>query len=360
MKNIGIIGAGSIARAHATAINHSKSAALMKVYDLSFEHCKKFTDEFGGLPCESVDDLLDAVDIVVIATPNFSHYHYCALSIIRNLPVLCEKPLACSLKEAETMLGMASISNRMHSISLNYRYLPVMDVLKRKIESKTLGDVISIKLEFLKNSALRKKKISWRDLNDSNQTSGSFGDLGSHLIDSVFYLTGEKIKPGTIRAMTKTVVSSKGGSSVEVDDNAYVCCTLNNGCFVEIRTSKTDISENQGFNITALGSKEDISYHTKDKCTYKVRKNYKWEPHTIAVENKIADPENEIFGWSDTFLHQLDDFCDDNSYKVANFKDGYEVQKFIDEVITLTTKENSSTVPDNTIKEKFASELLTA
>lgn len=335
MKKIGIIGAGSIAKAHAAAIGKSESARLHKVYDLSEESSKNFSSEFGCDSCDTVDKLFESVDAVIIATPNFSHYHYCALAIIKNIPVLCEKPLACSLKEAETMLGMATISKITHSIGFNYRYLPIIDVIKESIDNGFIGNIISIKLEFLKNSALRKKSISWRDLGDSNQTSGSFGDLGSHLIDTMLFLTGSCVQENSIRAMTRTAVSFKGDKQVEVDDNAHACCTLENGCFVEIRTSKTDSSEEQGFNIIVNGSKGDISYRTRDRGVYRVRTGHEWKEHVLDYVNQLPDPENEVFGWSDTFLHQINDLCSDKPSKIASFEDGYKVQNFIDRVIML-------------------------
>lgn len=338
MKKVGIIGAGNVAKAHAKAVQQLNNAELSKIYDLNIHTAESFAREYGGIVAENIENFFDDIDAVVIATPNFAHYKYAALSSLYSVPVICEKPLACSIKEARVMLSMSDISKQFCATSFNYRHLPIVSRLLHMMEDGILGEIISIKLEFLKDSALRKKNISWRDQSSSNMTSGSLGDLGAHLIDLACFITKQNFKKDSLKSSTKTLVNKKSDGVVMVDDNAHVFSNLEDGTFAEIRTSKTESTENLGLNIFINGTKADFTYYTKDKNKYRLKTGILWKDHYLDRKLTISDPENEVYGWSDTFLLQMESFLQQEKTLIATFEDGVKVQNIIEDALNAGDK----------------------
>lgn len=131
MKKIGIIGAGGIARAHATALSTIKNAELVGVYDINQQNAESFVKTFGGKTYENVDELIDVSEGVIVASPNFCHKEHALQALAKHKHVLCEKPMAISLEEASIMKDTAERLDVRASMGFNYRYLSYVNILKK-------------------------------------------------------------------------------------------------------------------------------------------------------------------------------------------------------------------------------------
>ncbi|MDX9974814.1 MAG: Gfo/Idh/MocA family oxidoreductase [FCB group bacterium] len=91
-----------------------------------------------------VEELLarDDVDLVYIATPPFLHHSQAMAALQAGKHVLCEKPLAMNMEQADEMLALAREKNLLMSVNLMQRYNPLYEMVKRLIDSKAMGEVL--------------------------------------------------------------------------------------------------------------------------------------------------------------------------------------------------------------------------
>ncbi|WP_144526076.1 Gfo/Idh/MocA family protein [Bacillus pumilus] len=329
MKKIGIVGAGNIAKAHARALSTIKGAELSGVYDLHESVAQGFIKQYGGRVYSSIETLADASDGLIIASPNFCHKDHALQALRAGQPILCEKPMAVSLKEAKEMVETAKQFQVQASMGFNYRYLSFVNILKNLIANGELGRILTVRTHFKKNSALRRKTFSWRDSSESLRTSGALGDLGIHLIDMLWYLFGSEMKKDSLNTKMLTHVKEKEEKKVQVDDHTEIFGQMENQVFFHLVTSKSTQPEECGFSVEVIGHDKVFKYHTNMKNEYEISDGLCVERHQMP-QTLLTDPPNEFYGWSDTFRDQLMHWVNTDPYpshmKVADFVDGYRAQ----------------------------------
>lgn len=330
---VGFIGTGSVATVHAEAVQALPGARTAKIFDLDFARSKSFAARFGGTAVAELTDLLQGVDCIVVASPNNTHAKYAIQAALASLPVLCEKPMANSVEEAEAMLSIANLTGIYHAVGFNYRFLPAVQKARAMMDDDELGDIISIKLALRRDSALTRKHVTWRDSSLSNMTSGAMGDLGVHLIDLAHYLSRSEINADSVRALCKTNVRNKENGVVEVDDYSFFGAQLSNGTFVEISSSKTALPEEIGLFVEIIGSRQTFYFHSGFRDFFQLRKGVYWNDVPLPCNAVLPDPVREVPGWADTFLNQMTSFLQRRQSPIADFADGLKAQKVLTRVI---------------------------
>lgn len=333
MKKVGIVGAGNIAKAHATALSTIKNVELTGVYDINQNNAESFVKVSGGKAFKNYEDLIKHSEGIIVASPNFCHKEHVLQALTENKHVLCEKPMAISLEEAKLMKDTAENMNVKASMGFNYRYLSYVNILKGLIMNDELGNILSIKIHFKKNSALRRKHYTWRDDANSKKTSGSLGDLGIHIIDMIWYLFKSKLKHETLNVKTATNIKTKENKKVLVDDYAEIYGQLENNVFVNIITSKSSVPEDCGFSVEVVGHKKEFKYHTKKPHVYQLVDGLELIEYTVP-RTLLSDPPNEFYGWADSFRSELISWISSanqqNWINIPTFNDGYRTQETLE------------------------------
>lgn len=333
MKRIGIIGAGNIAKAHATALGTIKNVDLIGVFDVNQKNAESFVKTFGGKAFKSYEELIEQSEGIIIASPNFCHGDHALKALSEKKHILCEKPMAISLEESKLMKDTAEKINVKASMGFNYRYLSYINILKNLITNNELGNILSIKIHFKKNSALIRKQFTWRDDAESNKTSGSLGDLGIHLIDMVWYLFESDFNSDTVQVKMATNVRTKEDKEVLVDDYAEIYGQLDNKVFVNIITSKSSLPEDCGFSIEVVGHKKEFKYHTNQPHIYSLIDGIEELDFEVPT-TLLSDPINEFYGWADSFRNELIYWIDSTTgqswFDIPTFKDGYRSQEILE------------------------------
>ncbi|MHB1560089.1 MAG: Gfo/Idh/MocA family protein [Isosphaeraceae bacterium] len=137
---------------------------------------------FGIPDVEEVDHLLerDDVDLVYIATPPFLHYPQAMAALAAGKHVICEKPLAMTLDEADAMIATARQADRMLVANLMQRYNPVYDAVKQLIASGAIGEVLHGTFEnYASDENLPPEHWFW----DRSKSGGIFVEHGVHFFD---------------------------------------------------------------------------------------------------------------------------------------------------------------------------------
>jgi predicted dehydrogenase len=131
------------------------------------------------------------IDVVDIATPNDSHAEIAIAAARAGKQVLCEKPLALSVKEAEAMLAAAQTAKVVHMVCHNYRRVPAIAQAKQMIANGAIGDIYHYYARYAQDWLVDPEvPLRWKLLKPVCG-SGSHGDLNVHLIDLARYLVGE-------------------------------------------------------------------------------------------------------------------------------------------------------------------------
>src|SRR6478735_288762 len=168
----------------------------------------------------------DDIHIVDICAPGFMHAEIAIAALAAGKHVLVEKPLANTLAEAEAMAEAARSARGQgvqSMIGFNYRRVPALALARELIAEGRLGAVRHVRAAYLQDwLADAQAPMTWR-LRKETAGSGALGDIASHAIDQIQYLTGETILEAS--GVLKTFVTQRPGpggpEDVTVDDAAW-------------------------------------------------------------------------------------------------------------------------------------------
>ena len=138
------------------------------------------------------EEMMDTVpmDGVIVCTPNYLHHPVTMAALKRDLHVTCEKPIALNAEQAFEMADTASKRNLIGMSNFPYRDNPAVQAFRKLIDADYVGDILHVSGSYHGGFGLRRNP-NWRSLR-ARSGAGILGDLGSHLIDLVRYITGEE------------------------------------------------------------------------------------------------------------------------------------------------------------------------
>jgi predicted dehydrogenase len=174
---------------------------------------------FGIPNIEDVDKLLarDDVDLIYIATPPFLHHCQALAALEAGKHVICEKPLAMTVEQADSMIAAAKQHDRLLIANLMQRYNPVYAAVARLIQSRTLGELLHGYFEnYASDENLPPEHWFW----DRSKSGGIFVEHGVHFFD----LFAGWLGPGTVVAAQRGL---RPGSSQPIEE--HVQCTVRYG-----------------------------------------------------------------------------------------------------------------------------------
>jgi len=186
----GIMATGGIARQFANGLKESKTGELVAVGSRSDEGAKKFTDQFGGKPYGSYEDLLGDpnVDAVYIATPHHLHMQNTIDCARAGKAILCEKPFTLNALEAETALKVVDEMGVFFMEAFMYRCAPQTIEIKKILRDGEIGQVLQVNSEF--GFQAGKDWTNFRA--DGALGGGGLMDVGSYCVSFSRLAVGEE------------------------------------------------------------------------------------------------------------------------------------------------------------------------
>ena len=152
----------------------------------------------------------DDIDLIDICTPGDTHAEIAIAALEAGKHVLCEKPLANSVDEAERMTAAAEEAAKRGVFAMcgfSYRRTPALALAKRMVEEGRLGSIRHVRAQYLQDWLSNENApMTWR-LDKEKSGSGSLGDIGAHIIDTAQWLTGQKITG--VSALLETFVPER-------------------------------------------------------------------------------------------------------------------------------------------------------
>ena len=177
------------------------------------------------------------LDGVVIATANDSHHDLAVAALNAGLHVLCEKPLALNVDQAEAMTALAAETGAITMVPFTYHYMPVNRWVRQLVADGYVGRPLHINLRYYTSFGFD-TAYSWRFDRDV-AGSGIIGDIGSHWIHLARWMLGESER--SVSAVTSTFVERgprPDGSSYEpLEDSAVLTVRYGSGAYGVIQTS---------------------------------------------------------------------------------------------------------------------------
>jgi predicted dehydrogenase len=167
----------------------------------------------------TVDELLDRtdVDIVVVTTPNRVHHEIAMQSIARGRHVVIDKPMAMSVKQAESIIRAAEQQGVVLSVFQNRRWDGDFLTLRSLVDTGAVGPIDSLESRF--EVFARGGRVGWRER--TMEGGGPLRDLGTHLIDQAILLFGP---PGRLWAQV-----GRHRPATEVEDSVFVAIDHDSG-----------------------------------------------------------------------------------------------------------------------------------
>ncbi len=241
MVRVGIIGCGKIAQVrHLPEYAANPNAQIVAYYDMNKARAEEMAAKYGGKTYDSFYKLIDdpEVDAVSICVENRSHAEICTAALYAGKHVLCEKPMAVTLAECESMVAAAERNEKRLMIGHNMRFDPVHRKAKRLLDRGIIGDVITFR-SVLGNEGPEGWSIDNDWFFDKNKAAmGALSDMGIHKVDLLQYLLGQKVVETTAKVVTLDK-RDKDGNLISVDDNALCILKMSGGALGTMAASWT-------------------------------------------------------------------------------------------------------------------------
>jgi len=191
-----VFGTGFMGRVHSEAIRRLGNVEIVAIAASSDEKARKFADEVnvegatGDYRTLLADPTLDAVHV---CTPNALHFPMAMAALEAGKNVLCEKPLATTVAEAEQLVAKAKEKNLANCTFHNLRYYPMVQQMRRLREAGELGDIYAVQGTYSQDWLLYDTDWNWRIDTSANGRSRAFADIGTHWCDMLEHVTGQRI-----------------------------------------------------------------------------------------------------------------------------------------------------------------------
>lgn len=190
MLKVGIIGAGFMGETHGNVYAGLPETQLVAVADIQAERAERLASSHKAKAYSDPDEMIgeEEMDIVDVCLPTYLHCEYVVKAAQAGKHVLCEKPMAMNLDEADQMIGATGQAGVKFMIAQCIRFWPEYMFLKQTMEKGTYGTLLSLSCQRLSPTP----KWSWRNwLFDPKRSGSAALDLHIHDTDFIIYLLGK-------------------------------------------------------------------------------------------------------------------------------------------------------------------------
>ncbi|MDX1944655.1 MAG: Gfo/Idh/MocA family oxidoreductase [Pirellulaceae bacterium] len=192
---VAVIGTGFIGPVHVEALRRA-GQRVVGILGSTPEKSRQAAESLGiprgyGSLAEVLAD--GEVQSVHITTPNRHHFEQAAAALRAGKHVLCEKPLAMTSRESAELVQIASGSGRAAGVAYNIRFYPLCHEAAHRVASGQTGPVLHVVGSYVQDWLLLKTDFNWRVLAEDGGELRAVADIGTHWLDLVQFITGQKV-----------------------------------------------------------------------------------------------------------------------------------------------------------------------
>ncbi len=280
---VGVVGTGFIGPAHIEALRRLPNVEVAALCEVTLDLAKAKAKQLGIAKACTFDELLamENIQAVHICTPNFLHFSQSKAALMAGKHVICEKPLAKDLHEAEELVALAASTGLVNAVHFNLRYYPLVRQMRTMREKGDLGDVYHILGSYLQDWLFFNTDYNWRLEPDKSGDSRAIADIGSHLLDVIEYITGLRIVEvmadfntihKTRKKPLKTVETYSGKMlqpedyadvPIKTEDHANVLLRFDNGNRGSVTVSQVSAGRKNQLKLEIAGSKKTMAWNSE-------------------------------------------------------------------------------------------------
>ncbi|MFI1736049.1 Gfo/Idh/MocA family protein [Streptomyces acidicola] len=301
----------------------------------------------------------DDVDVVDICTPGDSHAEIALAALAAGKHVLCEKPLANTVAEAEAMAEAAEAAyerGQLAMVGFNYRRVPATALARRMVAEGRIGTLRHVRVTYLQDWLVDQEfPLTWR-LRKESAGSGSLGDLGAHIVDLAQYLAGERL--AGVSALTETfvrerplpvgatsglaAVSSAGTGPVTVDDAALFTGRFTSGALASFEATRYATGRKNALRIELNGERGSLAFDLERLNELAYHDATEPGEHAGFRRILVTEPDHPYLdawwppghglGYEHSFIHQARDLVHaiaEGRRPEPSFADGLQVQRVL-------------------------------
>jgi predicted dehydrogenase len=361
--NIGLVGYGFMGRAHSNAY-----LSVSQFFDLKYRpvlkavaardavKVKQFAHKWGYESHHTDWRRLvenPEIDIIDIASPNDTHAEIAIAAAQAGKMILCDKPLARNLQEAQTMADTVKKTGVRTMVWYNYRRIPAVTLAKKIIDSGKLGRIYHYRAKFLQDWTISPDvpqggAALWR-LDSDAAGSGVTGDLLAHCIDTSIWLNGGI---DSVSAMTETFVKERKHNltgkmeKVGIDDASAFLARFHNGSLATFEATRYARGHKALYTLEINGEHGSIAWDLHDLH------RLQWFDHkdegTLRGWRSIHVTDGDhpymanwwvpglAIGFEHSFIHAIADFLnsvDGKEPAEPTFEDAMKTEHVVDAVL---------------------------
>jgi predicted dehydrogenase len=312
----------------------------------------------------------DDIDIVDIVTPGDSHAEIAIAALDAGKHVLCEKPLANTVAEAEAMAEAASRASERGvkaMVGFTYRRVPAVTFLRDLLAQGVVGTVQQVRAAYRQDWLVDPQApLAWR-LQKEHAGSGALGDIGAHIIDMTQFVTGQQVEAvsGTVETIVKqrpllgsgsglAGVAAEGYGEVTVDDAAIFTGRLSGGALVSFEATRFATGRKNALTLEVSGDQGALAFDLEDLNSlqfYDRRAPADRQGFTKILVTEAQHPyvgawwpPGHMLGYEHGFVHQVVDLVGtlvDGTEPHPSFAEGLSVQRVLAAVEESAAKDSA-------------------
>ena len=298
------------------------------------------------------------VGLVDICTPGDTHAEIAIAALAAGKHVLCEKPLANTVEEAEAMTTAAEAARAQgvrSMVGFTYRRVPAIALARRLVADGKIGDIRHVRAQYLQDWIVDPEApLTWR-LQKDKAGSGALGDVGAHIVDLTQFITGEQIVgvSGLLETFVKerplpesaSGLSGVGGTErgeVTVDDAAVFLGRFIGGAVATFEATRFATGRKNSIRIEINGSAGSLAFDFEEMNVLQVY-DQTANPDLAGFTRVLVTepshpyvgawwPAGHVLGYEHAFTHQVVDLLTaiaEDRDPEPSFADGLAVQRVL-------------------------------
>ena len=314
-----VVGTGFIGVVHVEALRRL-GAEVTGIVGSSAERAAEKARTAGlPAPYPSFDAMLadPAVEVVHLTTPNHLHFDQVRAVLAAGKHVVCEKPLAMNSEETAELLRLAEESGLVHAVNFNIRFYAQNQEARARVERGELGEPRLISGGYLQDWLLLDTDWNWRLDPAAGGSLRAVGDIGSHWIDLVTFITGRHVEAvmadlttfiGVRKQPTGPVETFSGASNgetvdtvMETEDAAGILLRLTGGARAVVTISQVSAGRKNRLSWEIDGSAGALAWHSE--APEELWIGHRERPNELLLREAGDYPPGHAEGFPDTFKH---------------------------------------------------------
>ena len=301
----------------------------------------------------------DCVQVVSIVTPNHMHASPAMAFLKKNIHVICDKPMTATMEESHLLYDVVKNSSAHFFLTHNYSGYPVIREIRNLIINGELGKIRIVKGQYLQGWLGQKeedsgqnKQAEWRTDPARSGAAGAVGDIGSHTMHIIEFVTGLKVE--NVAADLTTFVEGR-----RLDDDASIMLRLNDNVKGNLSISQIATGEENNLSFSIYGesgavhwSQENPNYATLSKIGSLNSIITRGGLVTSTSMGNVRIPPGHPEGYLEGFAQIYSDIADvisqsSNSENLLsilpNAEDGMHIMKFINACVASSKNDSEWT-----------------